>query len=239
MTGLIGAITLINIQQNAAAGSQTALASRQAIERAIEGRLESAAAAQAIQIEKIFSDKYATLGQLSINLSGIKTVSDTYSTAPDLSRFAADDAVKSTFTNDSSLLGVWGILERNELGNDNDFINATKYGSNDKGRFASYWNRSTGTVTNAPTDESMMYDETLGESGLPFNYFYTCPVQSGAACLAPPFTANLGGQDILMTTLSLPVKKNGVVTGAVGVDLALTDLQNLALTAKKSVQRGR
>lgn len=238
MVGLITAISAINIQQNESTGALTSAASNAAIERAIKGQLESAAAGQAAQIERIFGEQYTSLAQLAIQFSGIQTVFNSYGIAANASRFQADQAVKATFVGDNDLLGVWGIMESNQLGDDKDFVNSLPYSSNNKGRFASYWNRTTGTVSNAPTDEQMLVDERKGESGLPFNYFYKCPLTTNAPCLAPPFTATLAGQDILMTTLAYPVRSGGMVIGAVGVDVALTDLQKLAMSAKEKLYNG-
>lgn len=238
MVALIGAITYINIQQNEAAGELTSEASRAAIERAIKGQLQSTATAQAIQVEKFFSEKYAALNQLSIQFSGIQKVADTYGTSGIVSRYTADEAVKSTFMHDNTLLGVWAIMEPNQFGSDKEFVSSIQYSSNDVGRFASYWNRNTGTVVNAPTAERKLHDETVGESGLPFNYFYRCSLQSNAACLAPPFTATLGGQEVLLTTLSTPVNQNNKPTGVVGVDVAITDLQDFMMKAKQSLYSG-
>lgn len=238
MVGLIAAISAINIQQNDSTGALTSAASNAALERAIKGQLESTAAGQAAQIEGIFGEKFTSLAQLAIQFSGIQTVFSSYGVAANASRFQADQAVKATFAGDADLLGVWGIMESNQLGDDKDFVNSLPLSSNNQGRFASYWNRTTGTVSNAPTDEHMLMDETQGESGLPFNYFYKCPLTTKNPCLAPPFTANLAGHDILMTTLAYPVRRGDIVTGAVGVDVALTDLQKLAMSAKEKLYNG-
>lgn len=186
MIVLIAAISVVNIRQNDAAGTQMSAASRDAIGRAIKGQLESAALAQSVRIERIFSDQYAVLGQLSAQLINIQNVAQRFNTAAENSRVSADEAIKATFSRDGSLLGAWGIMEPNQFGSDAAFLNAVPYGSNDKGRFASYWNRSTGTSSNAPTAERKLYDEAIGESGLPFNYFYRCPFQTHSPCLAPP-----------------------------------------------------
>lgn len=238
MVGLITAISAINIQQNDSTGALTSAASSAAIEQAIKGQLESTAAGQAAQIEGIFGKRFTSLAQLAIQFSGIQSVYSSYGIAANASRFQANLAVKATFLGDNDLLGVWGIMESNQLGDDKDFVSSLLYSSNNRGRFASYWNRTTGTVSNAPTDEQMLVDETKGESGLPFNYFYKCPLTTKAPCLAPPFTATLAGQNILMTTLAYPVRRGDSVTGAVGVDVALTDLQKLAMSAKEKLYNG-
>lgn len=238
MVGLITAISAINIQQNDSTGALTSAASNAAIERAIQGQLESTAAGQTAQIESIFEKKYASLAQLAIEFSGIQTVFRSYGVAANASRFQADHAIKATFLGDKDLLGAWGIMEPNQLGEDKDFVNSIQYSSNNKGRFASFWSRTTGAVSNAPTDEQMLLDETKGESGLPFNYYYKCPLSTNAPCLAPPFTVNFAGQDTLITTLSYPIRRGDVVTGVVGADVALTDLQKLAMSAKEKLYNG-
>ncbi|CAI8883218.1 Methyl-accepting chemotaxis protein TlpQ [Pseudomonas jessenii] len=238
MITLIGAISVMNIQQNEAAGVQTSAYSREAIEKAIKGQLESTAMTQATRIEKIFSEKYAVLTQLGGQLSGIQKVASAYAITASASRFEADEAIKATLLHDETLLGVFGIMEHDQLGNDKDFVSSTQYGSNNQGRFSSYWNRSTGTVENAPTKEESLYDETLGESGLPYNYFYQCPLKNNGACLAPPFSDTLAGHEILITTLSTPVKLGTQTIGAVGIDIALSDLQSIVMTAKQNLFDG-
>ncbi|MGM3216475.1 PDC sensor domain-containing protein [Pseudomonas sp. PhalM4] len=171
-------------------------------------------------------------------MSAIQSFADVYGTPPQASRYAANEAAKATFLRDRTLLGVWTALEPNQLGEDKNFVNATVSGSNDHGRFAAYWNRNTGSVANEPTAEQMFHDTSIGESGLPFNYFYECSQKSGKPCLAPPFTATLAGRQVLITTLSTPISYKGATTGVVGLDITIADLQDLMLEAKRNLYDG-
>ncbi|MBC3492467.1 methyl-accepting chemotaxis protein [Pseudomonas taiwanensis] len=239
MIGLIGTISAINYYQNNHIAEKISLQSQESIEKAVEQQLSSIAREQSTRIQKIFSEKYATLDQLSIQIAIASDLSKQSPVYASIARSAASNAVRGAFENDKSLLGAWAISEPNQIGGDENFINSVGYGSNDAGRFATYWNRIDTPGVNVPTKESKLTNVTTGESGLPFNYFYNCSLKSNTACLVPPFSLTANGKKILMTTLSVPVRNSKGVIGVVGFDIGLEQIQNIAEIAKSQIYDGK
>jgi methyl-accepting chemotaxis protein len=110
------------------------------------------------------------------------------------------------------VFGVWCVWEPDVLeGGDTRYADTP--GSNSDGRFVPYWYWDSGKLvlsllTTFNTDD-----------------YYQAPLKSGNETILNPATYKLGGKDVLMTTLSAPIKVNGRVVGVAGVDLTLDSLQ--------------
>ncbi|GHV70807.1 methyl-accepting chemotaxis protein [Spirochaetia bacterium] len=118
------------------------------------------------------------------------------------------------------LLGAWTIWEPNALdGMDAQYINTE--GSNKSGGFAPNWFRDArGIITVETLDEALTQD------------FYTIPQQAGNEAILDPYIYSVDGKDTLITSLAVPIKKNGRVVAVVGVDIALDQIQTIATAAK-------
>ncbi|TWI75675.1 methyl-accepting chemotaxis protein [Desulfobotulus alkaliphilus] len=51
--------------------------------------------------------------------------------------------------------------------------------------------------------------------------YYKIPMRKGETCIIKPFYFELEGQQVLMTTLSLPLKKGDRITAVIGIDIRL------------------
>src|SRR5471032_2787091 len=72
-----------------------------------------------------------------------------------------------------------------------------------------------------------MTKTTLSLSGTPYNSWYTCPRDNKRTCLLDPYSDTVGGKEVLMTTISVPLLVDGKAIGVVGVDIALDALPPL------------
>jgi len=236
---VIGATSAVNFYQGRKSSAISINASKEVLNRQVRARLEDTVLIQALQVQELFNRNFSALKQLSNHISNLITESSKSNIDSSVTRTLVNETVHSTFTSDPTLLGAWTILEENQIGSDLDFKQSMAQGSNKNGRFGTYWNRTTGSLANAPVEAIELNDNTIGVSGLPYNYFYQCPKSSQSSCLVPPFSATLAGRDILMTTLSFPILVGGKFSGALGVDIALDDLQQNVLAAQKSLYDGR
>ena len=59
--------------------------------------------------------------------------------------------------------------------------------------------------------EEDMTKTTLNLSGTPYNVWYTCPRDSKRTCLLDPYADTVGGKEVLMTTISVPLLVDGKV----------------------------
>ncbi|MCX7730453.1 MAG: methyl-accepting chemotaxis protein, partial [Candidatus Caldatribacterium sp.] len=114
-----------------------------------------------------------------------------------------------------SFLGVWACFEPNALdGRDAEFRGTE--GHDDTGRFIPYLYREGGDIHLEPLHDY----ETPGAGD-----YYLLARESGREVLLEPYEYEVAGKKVLMTTCSVPVKKDGNVIGVVGVDIPLDFLQ--------------
>ena len=116
-------------------------------------------------------------------------------------------------------VGVWAAFEPNALdGMDADYVNTV--GTDATGRFLSYFS----VVNNRMTLEALVdYDK---------DDYYQVSLTTGKEGLIEPYFYPIGGVDVLITSLTVPVMRNGRVIGVAGIDLKLTDLQPITENIK-------
>jgi len=130
-------------------------------------------------------------------------------------RVAADAMQKSVLEAYPEILGVWTCWEPNAFdGKDAEF--AGKPGHDATGRYIPYWNRANGSIAQEP----LLDYEKPGAGD-----YYLLAKQSGVETLIEPFSYKVGGKDILMTSVVIPMTIDGVFVGMVGMDLPLDGFQ--------------
>jgi methyl-accepting chemotaxis protein len=118
-----------------------------------------------------------------------------------------------------SFVGVWAAFEPNALdGMDALYVNTP--GSDATGRFISYFSLVSGRVNLEPLID---YDK---------DDYYQISLKTGKEALIEPYLYPIGGRDVLITSLTVPVVRNGLVIGVAGIDLGLTGIQHLTADIK-------
>ncbi len=121
-------------------------------------------------------------------------------------------AVKGTLASSPEFIGAWVAFEPNAFdNNDEKFENISPY--TEEGRFASYWYRADGSLSVTSLENYKTAD------------WYEKAFNKGEKVLLEPFSYDLDGQDILMTTLSIPITINDEVIGVAGLDIPLNSFQ--------------
>ena len=116
-------------------------------------------------------------------------------------------------------VGVWAVFEPNALdGRDAAFVNTA--GTDTTGRFISYWNNVGGKMT----VEALTNYDNPGDAGA---YYHTTFRSGREAVVEPYFYDTADGKKILITSVTVPIKRNGRVIGVAGIDLELTQIQEL------------
>ncbi len=127
--------------------------------------------------------------------------------------------MRSVLEANEDILGIWTCWEPNALdGLDRQSKNDA--GSDQTGRFIPYWHRFSGEITH---DSLVDYEkEGIGD-------YYLLARDSENETILPPYEYEIDGEMVLLTTISVPIKdSNGKVVGVAGVDIALSNLQNIA-----------
>ncbi|MDR0598022.1 MAG: methyl-accepting chemotaxis protein [Treponema sp.] len=114
------------------------------------------------------------------------------------------------------LTAAWTCWEPNALdGLDDRYANTP--GTDRTGRFISYWSRTAEGAKLSAIDEY-----TVSGPG----DFYLLPLQTGNETVVEPYFYTINGTATLITSLSVPIKKNGRTIGVAGVDISLDNIQD-------------
>ncbi len=129
-----------------------------------------------------------------------------------------NNLMQNVLKSNEDFLGVWSCWEPNVLDNLDDKYKNTS-DSDGSGRFISYWNR---------TDNGISLDPLVDYDAPGAGDYYLLAKESGQETILDPYEYEIGGEMVLLTSVVVPVKNNnGDVVGVVGVDIALSDLQNI------------
>jgi len=133
------------------------------------------------------------------------------------SRALADAILKQTLAETPDIIGIWTVWEPNTFdGRDAEFTG--KPGHDGTGRYVPYWNRGTGQITVEANKDYLV--EGAGD-------YYQLPKRTNHETALEPYSYNVAGKDVLMTSLAVPVHNAaGAFVGVVGVDLPLSVLAN-------------
>jgi methyl-accepting chemotaxis protein len=113
-------------------------------------------------------------------------------------------------------LATWTAWEPNALDN-KDATFARQAGHDATGRFIPLWRGQNKDVALEP-----LTGYATGDAD-----FYQRPRGSGKETIAEPFHARIGGSDVALTSVAVPIRYNGDVVGVAGVHLALSSLQEI------------
>jgi methyl-accepting chemotaxis protein len=128
-----------------------------------------------------------------------------------------DIVLKGIVESNPGFLGTWTCWEPNALdGLDARYANAK--GSDATGRYIPYWNRGSGSVSVEPLID---YDKAGAGD------YYQIALKSGEETIVDPYVYKVGGKDVMMTSVVVPIKEGGKVIGVAGIDIELSKLQTL------------
>ena len=166
-------------------------------------------------------------GNMSIARSLAETFEGMKASGVDFSRDQVNAILKHTLEENENILGVYALWEPNAFdGKDAESINAA--GSDTAGRFLPYWTRdSFGKIS-----LSVITDLTSTSA------YYQIPKTTKKEAIIDPFTYNLDGKDILMTSLVVPIIYDDQFYGIAGVDMTLDSFQTL-ITSADSLYQGK
>jgi len=133
-----------------------------------------------------------------------------------LTRAELNAMLRNALEQHATWLAIFSVWEPNALdGRDEEFVNTP--GSDATGRFLSYWNRMGGQPT---LEHATDYDQPGAGD------YYLLVKDSGTEKVLDPYAFAVGQAEVLMTSVVAPIVVNDTFVGAVGVDVALSTLQD-------------
>ena len=138
-------------------------------------------------------------------------------------RDAFNAFLAETVRGNPGILGAWIGFEPNAFDNA-DMMNAGTEKYDATGRYMPYLARG--------NDGQVTYSPLLGYDVPGEGDYYLLPKEAGHGFAIEPYSYEVDGEQVLMTSMNLPVKINGRVVGVGGVDLKLDALRDIILEAK-------
>jgi methyl-accepting chemotaxis protein len=166
-------------------------------------------------------------GWLHDSLSEVRSIAQVMTHYEDIPleerRLFFNTMLQSLAEENDDVLAVWGIFEPNALdGLDARYINTP--GSDQSGRYLSYFERRGNQIVLGALSG---YTDT-GTGG----DYYNIPLRTGKEAISEPYYYEVAGERQLITSLVVPVMRNGKAIGAAGYDMSLVAIQNLSSTIK-------
>ncbi|QXE11334.1 methyl-accepting chemotaxis protein [Pseudomonas sp. AN-B15] len=236
LLGVVALIVGMNIYQTNQNDELVSNSSNQLLTASVQNLLQAKAAEQAVRVQKTFGESLTVITALADQIKDMRMMAAKRSLDAGALREELNQSLKTAFERNDKVLGIWLAFEPNGLdGKDSEFVNDATRQSNEAGRFATYWSRAAGSALNTIMVEEDMTKTTLSVSGTPYNSWYTCPRDNKRTCLLDPYADTVGGKEMLMTTISVPLIVDGKAIGVVGVDIALDALQAAAVDSQRNL----
>ncbi|MCL9803172.1 methyl-accepting chemotaxis protein [Pseudomonas sp. AKS31] len=236
LLGVVALIVGMNIYQTNQNDELVSASSNKLLTASVQNLLQAKAAEQAVRVQKTFSESLTVITAVADQIKDMRVMAAKRSLDAGALREELNLSLKTAFERNDKVLGIWLAFEPNGLdGKDSEFVNDAARQSNEAGRFATYWSRAAGSALNTIMVEEDMTKTTLSLSGTPYNSWYTCPRDNKRTCLLDPYADTVGGKEMLMTTISVPLIVDGKAIGVVGVDIALDALQAAAVDSQRNL----
>ena len=239
LLGVVALIVSMNFYQTNQNDELVSTSSSKMLTDSVQDLLQAKAAEQAVRVQKTFGESLMVVTALADQVKDMRSMAAKRSLDAGAVREELNQSLKTAFERNSKVLGIWLAFEPNGLdGKDSEFANDAARQSNEAGRFATYWSRAGGAGLNTIMVEDDMTKTTQNINGTPYNSWYTCPRDSKRTCLLDPYADTVGGKEMLMTTISVPLLVDGKSIGVVGIDIALDALQAAAVDSQRDLFDG-
>ncbi|QPG65464.1 methyl-accepting chemotaxis protein [Pseudomonas sp. BIGb0427] len=239
LLGVVALVVGINLYQSHQSDELVGDASTTMLTRNVQALLQARAGEKAEMLRRTFSDSQTVITALADQVQDLQQLARERGLSAGDLREAINQSLATSFKRNPDVLGVWLAFEADGLdGGDSAFANDAKRLSNESGRFASYWSRAQGQALNTVISDVDLNKTEINLSGTPYNVWYTCSRNSARSCLLEPYSDTVGGKQMLMTSITMPLLHNGKVIGVAGVDISLDALQAAAAKAQQELFNG-
>lgn len=159
-----------------------------------------------------------------------------------ISRVALQETVGAVLEEQQSLSSIYAQFEPDGYdGQDRYFTGGVEEHSSDEGTLEIYYYRSPGgeVIFSRTDDPSTKYLDELNEFGIREAEWYLCSMDTRMPCIMEPYDYEIEeGYSELMTSLVLPILKEGDFAGVVGVDINLSTLQDTIEQVSQELYQG-
>jgi methyl-accepting chemotaxis protein len=209
---------------------------RQALEQEVSRTLQFQAERYAVQIAALLQQSYQVPLGIAAQLEGSMAQSDRI-----LSRPQVETLLGSRLQQASGISSIYAQFEPNGYdGQDATWPSGASHSVPNKGSLEIYFVRDQGgKVSQQQVDAAASdakYDTSVNEFGIRNSEWYLCGRDTRRPCLMEPYLYEISpGNQMLMTSLTVPILKEGKFVGITGVDMNLPIFQQLAESLGKSL----
>jgi methyl-accepting chemotaxis protein len=230
------AMTLIQSSSLQSLRSNIMSQTRQALEQEVSRTLQFQAERYAVQIAALLQQSYQVPLGIAAQLEGSMAQSDRI-----LSRTQVETLLGSRLQQASGISSIYAQFEPNGYdGQDAAWPSGASHSVPNKGSLEIYFVRDQGgKVSQQQVDAAASdakYDTSVNEFGIRNSEWYLCGRDTRRPCLMEPYLYEISpGNQMLMTSLTVPILKEGKFVGITGVDMNLPIFQQLAESLGKSL----
>jgi methyl-accepting chemotaxis protein len=230
------AMTLIQSSSLQSLRSNIMSQTRQALEQEVSRTLQFQAERYAVQIAALLQQSYQVPLGIAAQLEGSMAQSDRI-----LSRPQVETLLGSRLQQASGISSIYAQFEPNGYDDqDATWPSGASHSVPNKGSLEIYFVRDQGgKVSQQQVDAAASdakYDTSVNEFGIRNSEWYLCGRDTRRPCLMEPYLYEISpGNQMLMTSLTVPILKEGKFVGITGVDMNLPIFQQLAESLGKSL----
>ncbi|KMK93087.1 methyl-accepting chemotaxis protein [Aeromonas dhakensis] len=209
---------------------------RQALEQEVSRTLQFQAERYAVQIAALLQQSYQVPLGMAAQLEGSMAQPDGL-----LSRPQVEMLLRSRLQQAGGISSIYAQFEPDGYdGQDASWMAGASHSVASKGSLEIYFTRDQGgQITQQPVDaasSAAKYDTSVNEFGIRNSEWYLCGRDTLRPCLMEPYLYEISpGNQMLMTSLTVPILKAGKFVGITGVDMNLPIFQQLAESLGKSL----
>lgn len=193
--------------------------------------LRTRAQLNATEISEYLSEAIYRAEMLASNALFLKKNSEDNFGESEALRTALNEMTHKSVLDFPTIQGAYLVFQPDALDfEDSNYVNAEYVGSNDAGRFATYWRADSSgqnAVNNVLTESVLSASENRER--------FTCPVEQGKTCVTTPRMISQGNEQFLATSISVPIVNDDSVIGYFGIDLKLDPLVAIAQESDQSL----
>ncbi|PKH05903.1 methyl-accepting chemotaxis protein [Moritella sp. Urea-trap-13] len=239
---LLVAISLISFTLSSSTSNQEIIQvqTSNSVGEKSEQLLMSEANTQASIVQKYLDEATYRAEMLAESIAFVQYNAEDNFTSSDELRDSVSELLKRSVLNFDNMHAAFTTFQPDMLdGEDANYADASYVSSNDKGRFSAYWYKDN---QNDPKliikSEQQINDTSLAASGQANNFWYTCSITNKRMCVIEPYLYNEDGLTSLISTITVPIRKQGVIIGVTGIDLKIDVLQAYAQRADQALFAG-
>lgn len=168
------------------------------------------------------------LGKTTLFLQ--QNAEDNFTASEDL-RTSLQDMLRQTVESFDSIKSVYLVFEKDALDSEDSNYHGAEYvGSNEIGRFSTQWRQTAPGEAAVSTvlSEKELTDQANTEK-------FICPMETKQSCISSPTFVDFAGTNVLTSSITYPLMKDGDVIGVLGIVLNLGDLQRIAVETDKTL----